>query len=155
MSNTLVTATTTARLSGESGRALVTMRGHHLVVDAPLALGGPNEEVNPIDLLLGALATCATFISEYVAREAQIPLAKIAVTVAGDLDPRGMCGFPVDPKVQALRMQTRFTGPTAEQAATLVQAIRARCPIFTTLAQTVEIEISVIVEPSGVSLTSE
>jgi putative redox protein len=151
MSNTLVTATTTARLSGEAGRALVTMRGHHIVVDAPLALGGPNEEVNPVDLLLAALATCATFISEYVAREEQIPLTKIAVTVAGDLDPRGMCGFPVDPKIQALRMQARFTGPTDEQAATLVQAIRTRCPIFTTLAQSVELEVSLLVEPSGVA----
>jgi uncharacterized OsmC-like protein len=154
MANPLVTATTTARLSGEAGRALVTMRGHHLVVDAPLALGGPNEEVNSFDLLLAALATCATFIAEYVAREEHIALTKIAVTVAGDLDPRGMCGFPVDPKIQALRLQAKFTGPTEAQAATLMQAIRTRCPIFTTLVETVEIELSVLVEPGAVAGTS-
>jgi hypothetical protein len=54
MSDTLVTVAATARLTNESGRSLVTLRGHHLVVDAPLILGGPNEEVNPMDLLLAS-----------------------------------------------------------------------------------------------------
>src|SRR5690554_3941492 len=103
MTNSLVTVAATARLTNEAGRSLVTLRGHHLVVDAPLVLGGPNEEVNPVDLLLGALATCAVFISDYVAREEEIPLKQVRIAVAGDLDPRGMCGFPVDPKMQALR----------------------------------------------------
>lgn len=52
MSTPLVTAAAFARLSGEPGRALATMRSHHQVVDAPLALDGPNEEGNPFDLLL-------------------------------------------------------------------------------------------------------
>lgn len=58
MSNALITAAATARLLGDPGRALVTMRGHHLVVDAPLPLGGPNEEINPLDLLLAAINLC-------------------------------------------------------------------------------------------------
>ncbi len=152
MTNTLVTVAATARLSGDAGRALATMRGHHVVVDSPLSLGGPNEEVNPVDLLLAALATCATFICEYVAREENIPLAKVAISVAGDLDPRGMCGFPVDPRLQALRLQAKFTGPTEAQADQLVQAIRSRCPIFTTLAQGVDIEIAVMLEPSEMAV---
>jgi uncharacterized OsmC-like protein len=147
MPDTLVTVAATARLSGEAGRALVTLRGHHLVVDAPLVLGGPNEEVNPMDLLLASLATCATFICDYVAREENIPLTHIRVAVAGDLDPRGMCGYPVDPRLQALRLQVELTGPTQTQADTLVQAMCSRCPIFTTLAQVVEIEVSTLLNP--------
>jgi uncharacterized OsmC-like protein len=147
MLNTLVTVAATARLSGEAGRSLVTLRGHHLVVDAPLALGGPNEEVNPMDLLLASLATCATFICDYVAREENIPLTHVRVAVAGDLDPRGMCGDPVDPRIQAVRLQVELTGPLQAQADTLVQAIRSRCPIFTTLTQAVEIEVSILLNP--------
>lgn len=148
MSDTLVTVAATARLTNEAGRSLVTLRGHHLVVDAPLILGGPNEEVNPVDLLLAALATCATFICDYVAREQNIPLSQVRVAVAGDLDPRGMCGYPVDPRLQALRLQAHLTGPTQEQADILAQAVRSRCPIFTTLAEAVDIEVSVVVQPS-------
>jgi uncharacterized OsmC-like protein len=144
MADSLVTVAATARLSGEAGRSLLTLRGHHLVVDAPLVLGGPNEEVNSMDLMLGALATCAVFISDYVAREERIPLAQVRIAVAGDLDPRGMCGYPVDPRLRALRLQAQFTGVTQEQADLLVQAVRSRCPIFTTLAQSVEIEVSVL-----------
>src|SRR6266446_3059979 len=101
----LATASVTSRLSGLPGRAIVTARGHHFVIDSPLPLGGPNEEINPIDILLAALATCATFVCETVAREQGIPLKAIAVTTAGDFDPRGVCGEPVDPRLQALRVR--------------------------------------------------
>jgi putative redox protein len=148
MSSPLVTSAATARQAGESGRALVALRGHHVVVDSPLALGGPNEEVNPMDLLLASLATCATFLCEYVAQEEDIPLADVRVSVASDFDPRGMCGHPVNPSIQALRLHTQFRGITDEQAATLVQAIRTRCPIFTTLAKAVEIDIEFGVQSS-------
>jgi uncharacterized OsmC-like protein len=147
MADSLVTVAATARLSGDPGRSLVTLRGHHLVVDAPLVLGGPNEEVNPVDLMVGALATCALFISDYVAREERIPLKHVKIAVASDLDPRGMCGYPVNPRLQALRLQAHYTGVTQEEADRLVEAIRSRCPIFTTLAQSVEIEVSVLLNP--------
>jgi uncharacterized OsmC-like protein len=142
-----VTAAATARLAGEVGRALVSLRGYHVVVDAPLALGGPNEEVNPLDLLLGALATCATFLCESVAREQAILLRDLRIAVAADFDPRGMCGAPVNPSIQAVRMHAHLTGPTDEQAAALAQAIRTRCPIFTTLAKAVDIAVSVALPP--------
>ena len=142
MSNTLVTAAASARLSGEPGRALVTLRGHHVVVDSPLALDGPNEEINPLDLLLASLATCATFLCEYVAQERNIPLTHVKVSVAADFDPRGMCGAPVNPSIQALRMQAQLAGPTAAQADGIVEAMRTRCPIFTTLAKAVDIKVS-------------
>ena len=58
-----------------------------MIVDSPLSLGGPDEEINPIDLLLGALATCGTFICETAAQEQNIPLHQISVAVAGDFDP--------------------------------------------------------------------
>jgi uncharacterized OsmC-like protein len=145
--NALVTVAATARLSGEAGRSLVTLRGHHLVVDAPLVLGGPNEEVNPMDLLVGALATCAVFISDYVAREEKFPLKDLRIAVAGELDPRGMCGYPVNPRLQTLRLQAHYSGVSAEQAEILVQGMRTRCPIFTTLAQSIEIEVSYVLNP--------
>lgn len=143
MIDTLVTAAATARLSNEPGRALVTLRGHHIVVDAPLMLDGPNEEINPVDLMLASLSTCATFICEHVAREQEIRLDHVHVAVAADFDPRGMCGHPVDPKIRAMRLQVQVTGPTPAEAQTLAAAIQARCPIFTTLAQAVQIAVAV------------
>ena len=146
MSTRLVTASVTSRLSGQPGRAIVTARGHHFVVDSPPPLGGPNEEVNPIDVLLSALATCGTFVCETAALEMDIPLDAVAVTAAGDFDPRGVCGEPVDPRVQEFRVRLGLSGPTAEQAEALAQAFRTRCPVYTTLLRAAPIELEVAVE---------
>lgn len=67
MSPPLATATSLCHLSNEPGRALLTVRGQHLVTDSPPALGGPNEAPNPVETLLSALASCAVFICERAA----------------------------------------------------------------------------------------
>ncbi|MEW6374655.1 MAG: OsmC family protein, partial [Thermodesulfobacteriota bacterium] len=146
MTTQLATASVTSRLSGLPGRAIVTARGHHFVVDSPPPLGGPNEEINPIDVLLSALATCGTFVCETAAQEMNIPLHTIALTAAGDFDPRGICGEPVDSKMQAFRVRLILTGPTKAQAEALAEAFRKRCPVYTTLSLAAPIDFEIAVE---------
>lgn len=155
MSNPLATASVTSRLSGLSGRAIVAARGHHFIVDSPPPLGGPNEEINPIDVLLSALATCGTFVCETAAQEMDIPLDAVAVTAAGDFDPRGVCGEPVDPRIQTFRVRLALTGPTEAQAEALAEAFRTRCPVYTTLSRAAPIELEVAVEPPPPNLRKE
>jgi uncharacterized OsmC-like protein/predicted small metal-binding protein len=118
-------------------------------VDSPPPLGGPNEEINPIEVLLSALATCGTFVCETAASEMGIPLNRITVTVAGDFDPRGVCGEAVDPRIQSLRVHLVLTGPTQAQAESLNAAFQSRCPVYTTLcrAAPITVEISVANPP--------
>ncbi|MBC7810246.1 MAG: OsmC family protein [Burkholderiales bacterium] len=149
MTSRLATTVVISRLIGLRGRAIVTAKGHHLVVDSPLSLGGPNEEVNPVDLLLSALATSNTFVCERAAQEIGIPIQKLSVIVMGDLDPRGTYGEPVDPRIQAVRVRVLLAGPTAEQAEMLCRAIRARCPVYATLSRAVEIEIETVLEQTA------
>jgi putative redox protein len=139
----LTTAGVTSRLSNLAGRAIVTARGHHFIVDSPPPLGGPNEEINPIDILLSALATCGTFIFETYARETSIPLHSITITAAGDFDPRGLCGDPVDPRLQHFRVKADLSGPTQDQVAGLIEAFKTRCPVYTTLVRSAPIDIEV------------
>lgn len=155
MSTPLATASVTSRLSGQPGRAIVTARGHHFIVDSPPPLGGPNEEINPIDVLLSALATCGTFVCETAAQEMDIPLDAVVVTAAGDFDPRGVCGESVNPRMQVFRVRLVLTGPTEAQAETLSQAFRARCPVYTTLSRAAPIELEVAVEPPLPNLRKE
>ena len=137
----LATATVVSRLSNQPGRAIVTARGNHFVVDSVPPLGGPNEERNPLDLILGAQATCAAFLYETAAQEMGIPLTEVAATVEGEFDPRGVRGEAVNPRIQALRVQMQVVGPTAEQAESLAEAFQARCPVYTTLTRAAPIEI--------------
>jgi uncharacterized OsmC-like protein len=141
MTAKLATASAAARLSNEPGRALLTVRGQHGITDAPPTLGGPNESANPVELLLSALAGCAVFVCERAAQELGIGLKAVQVTAAGDFDPRGVCGEPVDPRFQALRVRLTLDGPDPAQSALLVQAFQTRCPVYTTLARAVPVEL--------------
>ena len=145
----LATASVVSRLSNQSGRAIVAARGHHFIVDSPPPLSGPNEELNPVDLLLSALATCGTFVCERVAWEQGILLNGVALSVAGDFDLRGVCGEPFDPRIQAIRIRLSLDGPTREQSELLAQAFKTRCPVYTTLARAADIEMQVVQEANG------
>jgi uncharacterized OsmC-like protein len=148
MTNQLATASVTSHLTNQSGRAIVTARGHHIVVDSPAALGGPNEEINPVDVLLSALATCGTFVCETAAQEMRIPLHSMAVTAAGDFDPRGLCGQGINPRMRAFRVRLALSGPTQAQAEAIAEAFRTRCPVFTTFTRAAPIEIEIALETS-------
>jgi len=142
MNATIVTASSSCRLSNEAGRALLTVRGHHLVTDSPPVLGGPNEAANPVELLLSALAACAVFVCERAAQEAGFALTSIAATAAGDFDPRGVCGESIDPGFQAFRVRLVLEGADASQAQALIEAFKTRCPVYRTLARAAPVEIT-------------
>jgi uncharacterized OsmC-like protein len=137
----LSTASATARTSNQYGRAIVSARGNHFVVDSVPPLSGPNEERNPLDLALGALATCGTFIYETAAQEMGIELTDIAATVEGEFDARGVKDGSVNPRIQSFRVKMELSGATAEQAEKLSEEFQARCPIYTTLSRSAPIEI--------------
>jgi putative redox protein len=143
MSVTLATASASCRLSNEPGRALLTLRGQHLVTDSPPTLGGPNEAANPVELLLSALAGCAVFVCERAAQEMGIPLKGVNVTAAGDFDPRGVCGEPVDPRFQGFKVRLTLDGPDVAQREMLLQAFKTRCPVYTTLSRAAPVEVVV------------
>ena len=130
-----------ALLPSSPGRSLISARSHHLVVDSPPPLGGPNEELNPLDLLLGALATCAAFVAETAAREADIQLDAAHAQVEADFDPAAVRGSGDDARLQAIRLSVTLEGPSRGEAERLVEALRTRCPVFTTLNAAVPIQV--------------
>lgn len=140
----LVTATVYADLV-QPGRVLMSARGNHWVYDSVPPLNGPNEEVNPLDGMLGALISCGMMIYEAVALENNIPLNHVTSSVVGEFDPRGAAGADVSPRVRAFYVTMNVEGPTAEQAAMMAEAFGRRCPIHTTLARSAPIEVTNVV----------
>lgn len=131
-----------AILPDSPGRSLISARSHHLVVDSPPPLGGPNEELNPLDLMLGALATCGAFVAETAAREGDVPLRAAEAGVEADFDPAAVRGSGDDARLRAIRLHLTLEGPSDAQAEALIQALRTRCPVFTTLNAAVPIEVT-------------
>ncbi len=139
----LATAKASAKLTNQPGRAIVSARGNHFIVDSVPPLEGPNEELNPLDMILGSLATCGMFIAERVAQEEAIPLEDVLVAVEGDLDASGVAGSGADPRLQQMRVHLDLPGANEEQAALIVENFTVRCPIYTTLSRATDIEITV------------
>ena len=138
----LTTGEVMVQLSNQPGRALATARGNHFVVDSIKPLGGPNEERNPMDLLLGSLATCGSFVYEKAAQELGIPLTGVSAAVEADFDPRGIKDGSSSPHLQAVRVAMTAEGASAEQAEQLAQAFQARCPVLTTLVRAAPITLN-------------
>lgn len=141
MTTKLATTTASCRLSNEPGRALLTIRGQHVVTDSPPTLGGPNEAANPVELLLSALAGCAVFVCERAAQEMGIDLRAVSVTAMGEFDPRGVCGEPFDPRFQGFKVRFSLEGPDALQRERLLEAFKSRCPVYATLSRAAPVEV--------------
>jgi uncharacterized OsmC-like protein len=128
----------------DRGRVLFTARGRRAFVDAPLALGGPNEEPTSIELLLAALASEATFILEHAARQEGIPLRQVTASAEALFNPLGLIGGRVESAFHRLQLRLVVSGPSAEQAILLQQRVQLRCPIYNLLAQRATIDMQVV-----------
>jgi len=126
----------------EFGRSIMSARGNHWIFDSVPPINGPNEEVNPLDAFVGALPACGIMIYEAVAIEQGIALNDINATVEADLDPRGVAGAAVDPRIRAFRVTINVDGPTMEEAEMMADEFSARCPIYTTFERSAPIEVT-------------
>lgn len=125
----------------EDGRALLWARGNHWVYDSVPPIHGPNEEVNPLEAFVGTLPACGIMVYEAAAAEMGIPLNEIEAEVEADLDPRGVAGAAVNPRIRAFRVTMYVDGPTAEEAEILAAEYSTRCPIYTTFERSAPIEV--------------
>ncbi len=138
----LGTATISASLSNQPGRAIVNVRDNFYVIDSVPPLGGPNLAVNPLDLLLAAQGSCAAVIMERAAIDEAIPFGGVVATVEADFDPAGLVDGSVDPALQAMRVHFEIDTETPEEAQFLVDEWLARCPIYNTLSRSTEVEVT-------------
>jgi uncharacterized OsmC-like protein len=142
----LASAVVTARLLSLHGVAVATAKNHHFIVDSPLHLGGPNEEINPVDLLLSALATHSAFVCERAAQENGITFNGLMVKVTGEFDPVGTPDGTGVPYFHSIKMQLHLSEGSASDAEHLGEIIKTRCLIYATLARAVPIKLEIVSE---------
>lgn len=131
------TAVVTAELF-RFGGANVTANGQTFVMDSVPPLDGPNEELNPLDMMLGGLAACSTFIYE---REA--PTANVSVTVEGDFDPTGVRDLEgPNPRIQDIRVAMLVDEYDEAQAKKVEDQINEQCYLPNILRGTVNFDVS-------------
>jgi len=128
----------------EGLRSETKIRQFSLTVDEPESLGGTDTGPNPVELVLGALATCQEITYRAYATALGIPLESVSVKVEGVLDLRGF--FAVKDGVRSGFQNVRGTvllksSASKADLAKLKQVVDAHCPVLDILQSPVPVQL--------------
>jgi uncharacterized OsmC-like protein len=134
---------TEVTLEGEGLRCDAPLRSHVVSADEPRSVGGENSAPNPVELAVGALATCQAITYRVWANTLGIRMERVRVEVEGDFNSRGFLGVDdgVPPGLAAVRMRVEVEGPeSAERYQELADAVDRHCPVLDVLSRPVPVE---------------
>ncbi len=100
----------------------VTVGGHEIVVDEPVADGGGDAGGTPHDLFDASLATCKAITAHWYAKRKGFPLERVDAAVERD-DREERRG------VYRLRVQLTFHGALTDEQRAQLHRAAAACPI--------------------------
>lgn len=126
------------------------IRNFTITVDEPESLGGTDTGPNPVELILGALASCQEITYRAFAEAMEIPLDNVSVRIEGDLDLRGF--FAVNDNVRAGFQDIRGvveldSSASEEELAQLRKIVDAHCPVLDILRKPVPVSLEVNHKP--------
>lgn len=119
----------------------ITVGGHRLVADEPVAFGGRDEGPGPYELLLAALGSCTSMTLGMYARRKRWPLEAVRLRLthakihARDCED---CERKVG-KLDEIRCEIELCGPLDEEQRARLLEIAAKCPVHRTLTSEIAI----------------
>lgn len=123
--------TTTEWVDG--ARARTTARSFTIETDEPAPLGGTDQHVDPMELILAAVGTCLQIGWTTQAAKRGLDLRSLKIDVTGDFDLRGYLGIDetVRPGFQGIRYDvTVDVDATDDELAEIKAAAEASSPMF-------------------------
>ena len=115
------------------GRVLVSVRDHHFIIDGPVQNGCPGEEITPAEAFLGAVASCGVELIQVLAKDDNVPLARVSAHIHGTVD-RGNQAREDVTTFNKVRLTFTLGGTDAARAGALVAGFKRRCPLYGTVS---------------------
>jgi uncharacterized OsmC-like protein len=132
-----------ARSTDAFGRVLCSAREQHFVIDGPVWNGCPGEALTPGEAFLAGVAACGVELIEVIAADDGLEVGGVEVSIHGVVDR----GHPVREDVTVfnrVRMRFELAGVTQDEALSLVERVRRRCPLYGSVAASAaELEVEV------------
>jgi uncharacterized OsmC-like protein len=150
-----LTMRTEVALDGEGLRCEAPVRRHVVTADEPRSVGGDDSAPSPIDLALGALATCQAITYRVWATRLDVALERVRVEVEADIDLQGFFGLRegVPAGFDAVRLRIDLAGPEPpERYEALAEAVDRHCPVLDMLSRPIPVErrlVSPALSPEG------
>ena len=128
-------------------RSEIKVRDFNFIVDEPQSLGGENEAPNPVEYVLGALASCQEIVIKAYAGQLGIKLNSIRVEASGDLDLAGFFNITNErPGFNQVRYSTVIS--TEERDLDKLQILKDfstnKCPVLDIIANPVPVSGDVV-----------
>ena len=114
-----------ARSTDVFGRVSCAARNHHFIVDGPVQNGCPGEEITPVELFLSAVAACGVELVHVIAKQDNVPLERVAVTIHGESDRARQTRSDVS-TLSLVTLDFQLWGVDGAQAAALVEGFKRR-----------------------------
>ncbi len=126
----------------EGFRSEINVRDFQFLVDEPHSLGGRNEAPNPVEYVLGALASCQEIVIKAYAGQLGISLNYVKVEASGDLDLAGFFNLSDErPGFNKVKYTTIIS--TNETDPTKLQQLKdfsiERCPVLDIISNPVPV----------------
>lgn len=134
MANTVFKAN--VKWTGKGVYSEGTSRDFTVGLDEPKELGGTDQAMNPVEMLLNALGGCMAICAAAFAKKCKVDLKGCNVEIEGDLDTDGFLG--INPEVrngyQEIRYKINIDSPSPQENINkLLELIEERCPVSDTL----------------------
>ena len=118
----------------ERCQVTITARDHKVIVDEPKPFGD-DSGMTPMELLLGAIASCKSLVFKMGAHQQKIAYTKLEIEVEGDFDSAGYMGDPNVP-VGFSAIRTTYhveTEATQVEIDALMTYVENHCPVAATI----------------------
>lgn len=125
------------------------VRDFTFVMDEPVASGGSNKGMNPIEALLSALGGCKAIVIKAFAKAHHMNIQKASLTIEGTLDVDGFRGTNPNAKIGLGVIKTTYhiqADNTKEEIEEFIEFVDHTCPVRDTLAHSPELETELIIE---------
>ena len=122
-----------AQSTGVFGRVLCNAREQHFVIDGPVWNGCPGEALTPGEAFLAGIAACGVELIQVIAAEDELALGTVEVSIHGIVDR----AQPVRDDLTVfnrVRMRFELEGVSVDLAASLVERMGRRCPLYGSVA---------------------
>lgn len=136
----------------EGVKCLAKVRDFLLTVDEPMEMGGTNEGMNPVELVLSAMGACQEIGYAFAAAVMGIPLKKVKCSLEGNIDLRGL--LALDESVPAgytdISYETTLESDADEETLKkLVKFVEQHCPVLDTVKRPIPVTGKIIAKQNG------
>ena len=113
----------------------IRVRGHSLIADEPIAVGGSDTGPTPYDYLVAALGACTSMTLRMYADRKKWPLESVVVRLRHERIHASDCDACVtkEGKVDRIEREIELIGPLSEEQRGAFLGIADKCPVHRTL----------------------